>query len=139
MIRLERRGYLGTSKSIFYVASISNHSRTDVIKLVAANCNSIPSEKFPRNSSFLQMPIRPFYSFSYRAGGSEPLTVRSISFNNRGFALSFSDAAPQLLYKFIEQTMQPGPSVSLKCIAMGNPTPHFSWTLDGFPLPQNDR
>ncbi|XP_071566445.1 cell adhesion molecule Dscam2 isoform X2 [Temnothorax nylanderi] len=53
--------------------------------------------------------------------------------------LRLGDAAPQLLYKFIEQTMQPGPSVSLKCIAMGNPTPHFSWTLDGFPLPQNDR
>ncbi|XP_031774447.1 Down syndrome cell adhesion molecule-like protein Dscam2 [Apis florea] len=49
------------------------------------------------------------------------------------------NAAPQLLYKFIEQTIQPGPSVSLKCIATGNPTPHFSWTLDGFPLPQNDR
>ncbi|GLG93649.1 Down syndrome cell adhesion molecule-like protein Dscam2 [Gryllus bimaculatus] len=35
--------------------------------------------------------------------------------------------------------MQPGPSVSLKCIAAGNPTPHFSWTLDGFPLPTSDR
>lgn len=27
----------------------------------------------------------------------------------------FAEGAPQLLYKFIEQTMQPGPSVSLKC------------------------
>ncbi|XP_076619182.1 cell adhesion molecule Dscam2 isoform X3 [Colletes latitarsis] len=53
--------------------------------------------------------------------------------------LRLGDVAPQLLYKFIEQTIQPGPSVSLKCIATGNPTPHFSWTLDGFPLPQNDR
>ncbi|CAK9819274.1 Cell adhesion molecule Dscam2 [Anthophora plagiata] len=53
--------------------------------------------------------------------------------------LRLGDAAPQLLYKFIEQTIQPGPSVSLKCIATGNPTPHFSWSLDGFPLPQNDR
>ncbi|XP_076760625.1 cell adhesion molecule Dscam2 isoform X1 [Xylocopa sonorina] len=53
--------------------------------------------------------------------------------------LRLGDAAPQLLYKFIDQTIQPGPSVSLKCIATGNPTPHFSWTLDGFPLPQNDR
>ncbi|XP_076235762.1 cell adhesion molecule Dscam2 [Calliopsis andreniformis] len=53
--------------------------------------------------------------------------------------LRLGDAAPQLLYKFIEQTIQPGPSISLKCIATGNPTPHFSWTLDGFPLPQNDR
>ncbi|XP_048512285.1 Down syndrome cell adhesion molecule-like protein Dscam2 isoform X3 [Athalia rosae] len=53
--------------------------------------------------------------------------------------LRLGDAAPQLVYKFIEQTIQPGPSVSLKCIAAGNPTPHFTWTLDGFPLPQNDR
>ncbi|XP_031783300.1 Down syndrome cell adhesion molecule-like protein Dscam2 isoform X4 [Nasonia vitripennis] len=53
--------------------------------------------------------------------------------------LRLGDAAPQLVYKFIEQTIQPGPSVSLKCIATGNPTPHFAWTLDGFPLPQNDR
>ncbi|XP_044591619.1 Down syndrome cell adhesion molecule-like protein Dscam2 isoform X3 [Cotesia glomerata] len=53
--------------------------------------------------------------------------------------LRLGDASPQLVYKFIEQTIQPGPSVSLKCIATGNPTPHFTWTLDGFPLPQNDR
>ncbi|EEB19411.1 Down syndrome cell adhesion molecule precursor, putative [Pediculus humanus corporis] len=46
---------------------------------------------------------------------------------------------PQLLYKFIEQTMQPGPSVSLKCSASGNPTPHISWLLDGFPLYHSDR
>jgi len=48
-------------------------------------------------------------------------------------------AHPQLLYKFIYQTMQPGPPVSLKCIATGNPTPQITWRLDGFPLPQNDR
>uniref|UniRef100_A0ABD2XLN9 Down syndrome cell adhesion molecule-like protein Dscam2 n=1 Tax=Trichogramma kaykai TaxID=54128 RepID=A0ABD2XLN9_9HYME len=53
--------------------------------------------------------------------------------------LRLGDASPQLVYKFIEQTIQPGPSVSLKCITTGNPTPHFTWTLDGFPLPQNDR
>ncbi|XP_076282094.1 cell adhesion molecule Dscam2 isoform X2 [Lasioglossum baleicum] len=53
--------------------------------------------------------------------------------------LRLGDAAPQLLHKFIEHTMQQGPSVSLKCVATGNPTPHFFWTLDGFPLPQNDR
>ncbi|KAJ1531014.1 hypothetical protein ONE63_005846 [Megalurothrips usitatus] len=53
--------------------------------------------------------------------------------------LRLGDAAPTLQYKFIEQTMQPGPSVSLKCSAAGNPTPHMSWRLDGFPLPPNDR
>ena len=49
--------------------------------------------------------------------------------------LKLGEMAPHLLYKFIEQTMQPGPSVSLKCSASGNPTPQIMWTLDGFPLP----
>nr|XP_050851568.1 cell adhesion molecule Dscam2-like isoform X6 [Vespula vulgaris] len=53
--------------------------------------------------------------------------------------LRLGEIAPQLVYRFIEQTMQPGPSVSLKCSAAGNPTPQISWLLDGFPLPQNDR
>lgn len=49
------------------------------------------------------------------------------------------DAPPVLLYSFIEQTLQPGPAVSLKCSATGNPTPQISWALDGFPLPSNGR
>lgn len=53
--------------------------------------------------------------------------------------ISLGEVAPQLLYRFIEQTMQPGPSVSLKCTATGNPTPQISWTLDGFQLPAHDR
>ncbi|XP_070065018.1 cell adhesion molecule Dscam2-like isoform X1 [Drosophila virilis] len=53
--------------------------------------------------------------------------------------LRLGEVAPQLLYKFIEQTMQPGPSVSLKCSASGNPTPKIVWNLDGFALPNNDR
>ncbi|BES91298.1 Down syndrome cell adhesion [Nesidiocoris tenuis] len=47
-------------------------------------------------------------------------------------------AQPQLLYRFIQQTVQPGPAMSLKCIATGNPTPHITWTLDGFALPSNN-
>jgi hypothetical protein len=42
------------------------------------------------------------------------------------------------MYRFIEQTIQPGPEVSLKCVASGNPTPNIKWTLDGFPLPRSD-
>ncbi|XP_069190704.1 cell adhesion molecule Dscam2 isoform X3 [Procambarus clarkii] len=53
--------------------------------------------------------------------------------------VDLGDSAPVLEYRFISQTLQPGPSVSLKCIASGAPTPHVSWTLDGFPLPQHDR
>ncbi len=50
----------------------------------------------------------------------------------------FADALPVLLFKFSEQTLQPGPSVSLKCIARGNPTPRIEWMRDGFPLGQDD-
>ncbi|XP_043277030.1 Down syndrome cell adhesion molecule-like protein Dscam2 isoform X3 [Venturia canescens] len=49
--------------------------------------------------------------------------------------LQLGDAPPVLLYSFIEQTLQPGPAVSLKCSAAGNPTPQVTWALDGFPLP----
>ena len=55
------------------------------------------------------------------------------------FVFHFSDALPVLLFKFSEQTMQPGPSVSLKCVAKGNPTPRIEWRRDGFPLLQTDR
>ncbi|XP_055691014.1 cell adhesion molecule Dscam2 isoform X2 [Lutzomyia longipalpis] len=53
--------------------------------------------------------------------------------------LQLGDAPPVLLYSFIEQTLQPGPAVSLKCSAAGNPTPQVTWTLDGFALPTNGR
>lgn len=50
-----------------------------------------------------------------------------------------SDSSPELVYWFSEQTLQPGPTVSLKCVAVGSPPPHFTWTLDGFPIPENTR
>ncbi|XP_015430998.1 PREDICTED: Down syndrome cell adhesion molecule-like protein Dscam2 [Dufourea novaeangliae] len=53
--------------------------------------------------------------------------------------LQLGDAPPMLLHSFISQTMQPGPAVSMKCSAAGNPTPQVSWALDGFPLPTNGR
>lgn len=68
--------------------------------------------------------------------GSTP--GRPVRISHRTIA-GCADTAPTLLYKFIEQTMQPGPSVSLKCSASGNPTPHMAWKLDGFPLPPTDR
>nr|CAD7426255.1 unnamed protein product [Timema monikensis] len=53
--------------------------------------------------------------------------------------LRLGDTPPQLVYGFIRQNIQPGPSVSLKCVASGNPTPNIKWTLDGYPLPLNER
>ncbi len=48
--------------------------------------------------------------------------------------LQLGDATPELLYWFSEQTLQPGPTVSLKCVATGHPPPQFVWKLDGFPV-----
>ncbi|XP_063226995.1 cell adhesion molecule Dscam2 [Bacillus rossius redtenbacheri] len=53
--------------------------------------------------------------------------------------LQLGDASPELVQWFTEQTLQPGPAVSLKCVATGNPPPQFAWTLDGFPVPDNSR
>ncbi|XP_059477742.1 cell adhesion molecule Dscam2 isoform X44 [Neocloeon triangulifer] len=46
---------------------------------------------------------------------------------------------PQLRQTFAEETLQPGPSVFLKCVASGNPTPEITWELDGKKLTNNDR
>ncbi|XP_030757648.1 Down syndrome cell adhesion molecule-like protein Dscam2 isoform X3 [Sitophilus oryzae] len=89
-------------------------------------------------------------------GPSESLIVNNVGREDRGMyqcvvrraegdtaqassELQLGDAPPVLLYSFIEQTLQPGPAVSLKCSASGNPTPQISWLLDGFPLPSHGR
>ncbi|KAK7868985.1 hypothetical protein R5R35_013907 [Gryllus longicercus] len=46
---------------------------------------------------------------------------------------------PQIRHTFTEETLQPGPSVFLKCIASGNPTPEITWELDGKKLSNTDR
>ena len=56
-------------------------------------------------------------------------------FTNR-VVVFFSDAAPIMTYRFIDQTMQPGPLVSLKCATRGSPTPKITWTLNGRDLPK---
>nr|XP_040568004.1 Down syndrome cell adhesion molecule-like protein Dscam2 isoform X1 [Lepeophtheirus salmonis] len=53
--------------------------------------------------------------------------------------LRLGDASPVLTYRFIDQTLQPGPLVSLKCTSRGSPTPGITWSLNGFPLPDNER
>lgn len=46
---------------------------------------------------------------------------------------------PQFLSTFTERTLQPGPSVSLKCSATGNPLPEISWELDGKKISSSER
>ncbi|KAI4469263.1 titin [Holotrichia oblita] len=83
------------------------------------------------------------------------LTIRNLNKEDRGMyqcfvsnnwdqgqataELNMGDAGPELIYWFSEQTLQPGPSVSLKCVASGNPPPQFTWTLDGFTIPDHPR
>ncbi|CAH2233719.1 jg20343 [Pararge aegeria aegeria] len=47
----------------------------------------------------------------------------------------FPDSRPELVYTFIEQAVQPGAQVALKCSAVGEPPPRFRWTLDGQNIP----
>lgn len=46
---------------------------------------------------------------------------------------------PVIQYGFSEETLRPGPSVFLKCIAGGNPTPEISWELDGKKISNSER
>ncbi|XP_066244768.1 cell adhesion molecule Dscam1 isoform X32 [Euwallacea similis] len=46
---------------------------------------------------------------------------------------------PQIRHAFNEETVQPGNSVFLKCIASGNPTPEITWELYGRKLSNSDR
>ncbi|XP_076265885.1 Down syndrome cell adhesion molecule 1 isoform X18 [Rhynchophorus ferrugineus] len=46
---------------------------------------------------------------------------------------------PQIRHAFNEETVQPGNSVFLKCIASGNPTPEITWELYGRRLSNSDR
>ncbi|GBM32865.1 Down syndrome cell adhesion molecule-like protein Dscam2 [Araneus ventricosus] len=49
------------------------------------------------------------------------------------------DYPPTLLEIFSDQTLEPGPSVTLKCVAQGNPLPQIIWTLDAGAIPENPR
>ncbi|XP_035901242.1 Down syndrome cell adhesion molecule-like protein Dscam2 isoform X27 [Anopheles stephensi] len=46
---------------------------------------------------------------------------------------------PIIREAFPEETRHPGPSVFLKCVAGGNPTPEISWELDGKKITNSER
>lgn len=48
-------------------------------------------------------------------------------------------SGPTFLDKFTDQTLEPGPSVSLRCIASGHPLPQVTWLVNGQPVPDHTR
>lgn len=48
--------------------------------------------------------------------------------------LVVEDEVPRFLEVFTERTLPLGASISLKCMASGNPLPQITWDLDGQPL-----
>lgn len=55
-------------------------------------------------------------SAELQLGGKKQFMLLHDQFDSSTFLI---DAPPVLLYSFIEQTLQPGPAVSLKCSATG--------------------
>ncbi|KAG1671039.1 Down syndrome cell adhesion molecule-like protein Dscam2 [Nymphon striatum] len=49
------------------------------------------------------------------------------------------DLSPKLTQVFKSKTLQPGPSISLTCIASGRPSPTIKWMHNGRYLQKNDR
>ncbi|XP_022243949.1 Down syndrome cell adhesion molecule-like protein Dscam2 isoform X2 [Limulus polyphemus] len=53
--------------------------------------------------------------------------------------LMLGETLPAFLDSFNEQIIQPGPGVSLRCIASGTPLPQVTWSVDGFPVQDDER
>ncbi|ERL85186.1 hypothetical protein D910_02608, partial [Dendroctonus ponderosae] len=55
--------------------------------------------------------------------------------NAQGSAeLRLGDTRPEMHTNFVQQAVQPGVQVSLRCSAIGFPPPQFKWLLDGQPF-----
>ncbi|CAL8129105.1 unnamed protein product [Orchesella dallaii] len=50
---------------------------------------------------------------------------------SRVLFLCIAASTSELVNTFISQSTQPGPLVSLKCSAIGNPIPRITWSIDG--------
>ena len=53
--------------------------------------------------------------------------------------LSLGTDPPIFHELFQSQVLDPGPSLSIKCSASGNPIPQITWSLDDAPLPESNR
>ncbi|XP_049816620.1 Down syndrome cell adhesion molecule-like protein Dscam2 [Schistocerca nitens] len=97
----------------------------------------VPDSRFEITSSPEKLSVKPLQKEDH--GMYQCFVSNEWEMAQATAELQLGDASPELLYWFAEQTLQPGPAVSLKCVATGNPPPQFIWTLDGFPVPDSPR
>ena len=79
---------------------------------------------------YIYLDAEPYLVYEYIYLDAEPYLV---------YKYVYLDAEPYLVYEFIEQTLQPGPPVCLKCSSKGSPPPQIYWTKNGQDLPKSDR
>nr|CAD7425866.1 unnamed protein product [Timema monikensis] len=126
----------------------SHPQKVDAGAATTFNCSVVGGGVTGTHLAWLKngRPLTEGARVSVLAGG-EVLLVRAVRKEDRGmyqcFArsgeesaqssgeLTLGAVAPELQSTFIEQTLQPGPPVSLRCAASGNPPPRFTWLLDG--------
>lgn len=87
---------------------------------------------------------KPVLSWSWEDDVSETDSLKEVfrsstEFNFYSSHSQLSVDPPIIRQGFPEETIHPGPSVFLKCIAGGNPTPEISWELDGKKIANNER
>ncbi|KAF4524305.1 hypothetical protein B566_EDAN005361 [Ephemera danica] len=155
-VRLEDRGK--------YLCWVNNSAGEETVQVTLTVTASLSAHVQPqsqvvdvgKSAVFQCIPGgHPVTHVAFEMSRRETLTIRPVQKDDHGMyqcfvsnewdmaqattELQLGDASPELLYWFSEQTLQPGPAVSLKCVATGNPPPQFVWTLDGFPVPDNNR
>lgn len=59
--------------------------------------------------------------------------------NPANYLILISDVSPTFLETFKTRKLQPGPSISLRCIATGTPKPKILWTFNGRPAINNQK
>ncbi|XP_014256768.1 Down syndrome cell adhesion molecule-like protein Dscam2 [Cimex lectularius] len=136
--------------------SVHIHPQTQVVDVGKEALLQCTPNGFPVTRVFWFHNGQPLTTDSkYKVSTNQLLNISSISKDDQGMyqcfvsndwdmaqavaELQLGDASPELTYSFSEQTLQPGPPISLKCVATGNPPPQFTWLLDGFPIPDSTR
>ncbi|XP_076361674.1 cell adhesion molecule Dscam1-like isoform X2 [Tachypleus tridentatus] len=129
------------------------HQIVDVGETALFSCNY---SGFPILSLEWTKDNKPFqWSDRVRPVGDKILRIYPVKSQDRGMyqcfvrneieaaqaatELKIGDDEPIFQETFQDQILKPGPPISIKCVAQGNPLPQITWLLDGMPLPTSPR